>query len=58
MGSCQNSGELFLLLSSAAASQIARGRSKDEISILAALFTTIGDSLALIASVPLCGKKE
>ncbi len=56
MASCVNTGGLLLILSSATASQIARGRSTEEISILAALFTTIGDLLALLATLPApCG---
>ena len=56
---CSSSnGDLLLLLSSAVASQIAHNRPADEISILAALFTLIGDSLALLASVPNCNQQK
>lgn len=46
-----NANEI-LLLSVAAAAKLAQGRTADEISLLAAFFTVLGDNLALLALEP------
>lgn len=43
-------GEQLILLSAVLTFQIAKGRSVDELALLAALFTIIGDNLALLAT--------
>ena len=43
------SGETLVLLSAAAAIQIAQGRSADDLGVLAAFFTALADNLALLA---------
>lgn len=48
MDGCQNSGEGLLLLA-AAAMGLAQGKSADEVGLLAAFFTLLGDQLALLA---------
>lgn len=52
MDGCQNGGEGLLLLAAAAAMGLAQGKSADEVGLLAAFFTLLGDQLALLA---LCG---
>ena len=44
------SGELLLAAAAVAAIQIAQGKSVDEVSILGAFFTVLGDNLALLAA--------
>lgn len=51
MGSGLSASEI-LLLAVAAATKLAQGRSTDEISLLAAFFTVLGDNLALLALEP------
>ena len=48
MDGCQNSGEGLLLLAAAAAMGLAQGNSADEVGLLAAFFTLLGDQLALL----------
>lgn len=55
MKGCQSQGEALLLVSAALSSGIARGRSVEDVAVLAALFTLIGDQLALLAT--LCGEE-
>ena len=43
-------GELFVLIAALVSLQIAQGRSTDEIGLLSAFFTALGDNLALIAT--------
>ena len=52
MGGCQNGGEGLVLLAGAAAIGLARGKSAEEVALLAAFFTVLGDQLALLS---LCG---
>ena len=49
MGGCQNGGEGLLLLAAAAAMGLSQGKSPDEVGLLAAFFTLLGDQLALLA---------
>ena len=49
MDGCQNGGEGLLLLAAAAAMGLAQGKSADEVGLLAAFFTLLGDQLALLA---------
>ena len=49
MGGCQNGGEGLVLLAAAAAIRLAQGKSPDEVGLLAAFFTVLGDQLALLA---------
>lgn len=51
MGNGLSASEI-LLLAVAAATKLAQGRSSDEISLLAAFFTVLGDNLALFALEP------
>lgn len=44
------SGEGLTLLAALAAIQLSQGRSADQVALLAAFFTVLGDSLALIAT--------
>ena len=44
------SGELLLALATLVSIQLAQGRSEDEITLMAAFFTVLGDNLALIAA--------
>lgn len=46
------SGEALTLLGALAAIQLSRGRSTDQLALLAAFFTVLGDNLALIATGP------
>ncbi len=41
-----------VLLAAAAALQLSRGRSEDEIGLMAAFFTALGDNLALYQAIP------
>ncbi len=41
---------------SAAAAVMAQGKSDAEVALLAAIFTQLGDSLAMIAALRACGK--
>ena len=41
---------------SAAAAAMAQGKSDAEVALLAAVFTQLGDSLAMIAALRACGK--
>ena len=52
MGGCQNGGEGVVLLAAAAAMGLAQGKNSDEVALLAAFFTLLGDQLALLS---LCG---
>ena len=49
-GSCIPSGELLLAVAALVSIQMSQGRSTDEIALLAAFFTALGDNLALIAT--------
>ena len=49
MDGCQNGGEGLLLWAAAAAMGLAQGKSADEVGLLAAFFTLLGDQLALLA---------
>lgn len=51
MGSGLSASEI-LLLAVAAATKLAQGRSSDEIGLLAAFFSVLGDNLALLALEP------
>lgn len=49
-GSCQEpSGDTLLVAATATAIAISQGKNADELGILAAFFTVLGDSLALLA---------
>lgn len=61
---CGN-GSFWLLLGTAISIQIAQGRSSEELAFLSALFTTVGDQLALIMALddfdpckPPCANQE
>ena len=41
---------------SAAAAAMAQGKSDEEVALLAAIFTQLGDSLAMIVALRACGK--
>lgn len=47
---CGFSGESLLALATLGAIQLSEGRTTDEIAVLAAFFTTLGDGMALIAA--------
>ena len=47
---CSPSGEGLVLISSLLSLQIAQGKSAEDLAVIAALFTTLGDNLALIAA--------
>lgn len=47
----EGEGEALMLTASALAAGIARGRSLEDISVLAALFSVMADQLALLAAV-------
>lgn len=49
MGGCQNGGEGVVLLAAAAAMGLAQGKNSDEVALLAAFFTLLGDQLALLS---------
>ncbi len=51
MNSCE-----FVTFISGLACAIAKGRSQDEINILAAIFTQLGDTLATISTLDCSGK--
>ncbi len=46
-------GEGLLLVAAAASIQLARGRSTEEIELLAAFFNVLGDNLELLTAVPI-----
>lgn len=48
----------ILLLAALASIQIAQGLDIDQIEVLAAFFTVLGDNLALLAAPPCCGGFE
>jgi uncharacterized protein involved in response to NO len=50
MADCGNGG-FWLLLGTAVSLQIAQGRSVEELPFLAALFTVVGDQLALLCAL-------
>lgn len=45
-------------IAGALAAAIAQGRSEDDIALLAALFTQLGDGLALILAARACGSSQ
>jgi hypothetical protein len=45
-----SSGEALLIAATATSIAIAKGKTEDELAILAAFFTVLGDSLALLAA--------
>ena len=47
---CGSSGEGLVLISTLLSIQIAQGKSAEDLAVIAALFTTVGDSRALIAA--------
>lgn len=49
MERCPSGGEGLVLLAAAAAISLAQGRSTEELECLSALFSVLGDQLALIA---------
>jgi hypothetical protein len=46
----RSSGDALLIAATAASIAIAKGKTADELAILAAFFTVLGDSLALLAT--------
>ncbi len=55
---CQRSAannQGILLLAALASIQIAQGLDSDQIGVLAAFFTVLGDNLILLAAPPCCG---
>jgi hypothetical protein len=46
----QSSGDALLLAATATSIALAKGRTEDELAVLAAFFTVLGDSLALLAT--------
>lgn len=54
---CRCSGKELTFLAAILANQIAECVSEEEVELLAALYSSIGDQLALIASA-CCGKSE
>ena len=49
---CNSQSYYLVLLASTLSIYISQGLSSDDIGILAAFFTAVGDNLALIASMP------
>ncbi len=45
-----STGEAMLAVAALAAVQLTRGRSQEEINLMAAFFTTLGDGIAVIAA--------
>ncbi|WP_295617435.1 DUF6774 domain-containing protein [uncultured Intestinimonas sp.] len=50
----QPSGEALVLLSAAVTLQLARGRSSEELELLSAFFSALGEQLALVAARRAC----
>ena len=50
----QPSGEALVLLSAAVTLQLARGRSPEELELLSAFFSALGEQLALVAARSAC----
>lgn len=57
MGHCpdQSSGDALLIAAAAASIAIAKGKTADELEVLAAFFEVLGDNLALLALHASCG---
>lgn len=58
MGRCHKSAannQGILLLAALASIQVAQGLDMDQIAVLAAFFTVLGDNLALLAAPSCCG---
>ena len=50
MNTSGSTGETMLAVAALAAVQLTRGRSPEEINLMAAFFTTLGDGIAVIAA--------